>query len=127
MKVSDAERTLERFGLGYERAGNGDTVKTQSPTAGTRVKRGTRIRLSLVAANPDRTHPSEEDIVYIDIPNVTGIPVREAKQRLKAAGLSFQVHGGDESGSVVKQDPPPGRTKVRRGETVTVHLYRGVG
>ncbi len=127
MKVSDAEGTLERSGLGYERAGNGDTVKTQSPTAGTRVRRGTSVRLSLVAANPDRTHPSEEDIVYIDIPNVTGISVREAKQRLKAAGLNFQVHGGDESGSVVKQDPPQGRTKVRRGTIVTVHLYRGVG
>ena len=50
--------------------------------------------------------------------------------------VEFVVHGDDgvkdalqDSSNFYKlrQDPPPGRTKVRRGTIVTVHLYRGVG
>lgn len=129
MSVSDAEGVLERAGLVAQRVGAGNSVRSVSPGAGTRVRRGTSVRLFLmpVDGSGGSRRSDDQDYVYVDVPNVTGIPCARARQQIERSGLKSQQHGGDRNGSVLRQEPPAGRARVKRDWDRTVHIYCGVG
>jgi eukaryotic-like serine/threonine-protein kinase len=89
------------------------TVLSQSPAAGSSVKPGTTVSLTVAKAPPQ-----------VQIPDVTGDTKDEARQalrdnRLQVKVLRRDVDTPDEDGMVVAQDPQAG-TSVDRGTLVTI-------
>lgn len=77
-----------------------NSVTRQSPTAGTAVRRGSRVRISLSAG------PSPS---FVNVPDVVGQTASQARQTLEEAGFTvvvFRVSG--QPGVVVEQQPPAG-------------------
>ncbi|GGO88343.1 putative serine/threonine-protein kinase [Nocardioides phosphati] len=117
-----AERTLRADGFEPEvttaasRAVARGRVISQDPTAGTLFDLGGTVHLVVSAGPPTAT-----------VPDVTGRPVDEARQVLKAAGFDVvtKVRQSDEpKDQVVDQDPVGGQTVVE-GRTVTLYLSDG--
>jgi len=94
------------------------TVLEQTPTAGAEVARESVIRL-VVAAEPEP--------VEIDVPRVVGLPVAEARERLRQLGLRStvaRVQASSEPGTVVRQSPGAG-TSLREGQAVRLEVSSG--
>jgi beta-lactam-binding protein with PASTA domain len=91
------------------------TVFAQDPGAGTEVDRGSRVSLSVSAAEVTR------------VPNVVGSTTAAAVARLKAAGLQSQVTSVPAkaaAGMVVSETPASG-TSVAKGSTVSLKVSKG--
>jgi beta-lactam-binding protein with PASTA domain len=93
------------------------TVIEQSPRAGTELRKGERVRLTVSAG------PAE-----VAVPDVVGLDEASARQQLEAAG--FQVRVTDESitdpaqdGLVLRQTPPGG-SSAEDGAVVTLVVGR---
>ena len=102
-----ATRVLNRNGLRSRFEGSGDRVVAQA--AEPSVAPG-EITIHLGSVTPADAEGS------VRIPDVTGIPLRQAVFRLTSAGLHVTTEG---SGSVVSQSPGSGQV-VRRGTTCRV-------
>ena len=102
-----AARVLVRNGLRSRVEGSGDRVVAQD-AAGAGGPGEVTIRLGPV-------EPAESK-GSVRIPDVTGIPLRQAVFRLTSAGLQVTAEG---SGSVISQSPGSGQV-VRRGTTCRV-------
>ena len=94
-----AVRALNRQGLKARVTGQGNRVVGQQP--GAEVD-----EVTLLVALDDST--TADDAVFV--PDVTGVPLRQAVFQLTAAGLRVKVSG---SGWVVTQAPQPGTAVVR--------------
>jgi hypothetical protein len=106
MRLSQATSAMAAVGLNIGWLSHCDDVVTsQSPAAGTRVGRGTRVAVELVPCL---------------VPNVVGMRLEAAKGTIAAAGLrsSWADHCDD---LVLGQSPAPG-TRVDPGATVSVQL-----
>ncbi|HXF98555.1 MAG TPA: PASTA domain-containing protein [Gaiellaceae bacterium] len=93
------------------------TVLRQSPPPGTRLRRGTTVRLT-VSRGPS----------LIAVPDVTGLEVAGARAELEAAGLRASVveeptDDPAEDGLVLAQEPRAG-ARVARGTQVTLTVGR---
>jgi cell division protein FtsI (penicillin-binding protein 3) len=95
-----AEEVLEHDGFDVEGAGDGEgmVVVAQSPAAGSRVRPGTTVRLTVEAAAGRKNADG--------IPDVRGLSIRRAVNRLTAAGFDVTVSG---SGIVTAQSPAAGQ------------------
>ncbi|WP_454328470.1 Stk1 family PASTA domain-containing Ser/Thr kinase [Streptomyces glaucescens] len=87
------------------------------PVAGTERKAGSAIALTVSKGSP------------IDVPDVTGQDLADARQRLQEAGLKVrvaeqQVHSEFDKGQVAKQTPDAGR-RAAEGDTVTLTVSKG--
>ncbi len=113
----DARGTLEGAGLRVEirEQETADeepgTVLAQDPAAGTRVRSGTAVRLT-VAAEPEE----------VDIPDVTGQSREQATETLSGAGFTVrtreqEVATPDEDDVVLGQEPTG---RARKGSRVTI-------
>jgi beta-lactam-binding protein with PASTA domain len=96
------------------------TVVSQSPNAGTKQKRGTRVQLN-VALGPS---PGEQRAV----PDVLGQDPAAAKTKLESAGFKVQtlpqgVTDATQIGTVVDEQPAGGR-RAPVGSTVTIYVGR---
>jgi len=96
------------------------SVVSQSPVAGTTVKRGTRIQLN-ASLGPNAGAQQT-------VPNVVGMTPQQARARLTSAGFTVQqltrkvsVHSQD--GRVVDEQPAGGR-KAPAGSAVTIYVGR---
>lgn len=118
--VDDATAELQAAGLGVQTSevesdeAEG-TVVSQSPAAGAKVDRGTRVSLS-VSKGPS--------VQPVEVPDVAGLPQDEAQAQLEELGLRVRVV--DETapdpaqvGTVLRQVPPAGRS-VPPGTQVTI-------
>ncbi len=116
---------LETLGLKAASEGTGDFVLNQNPLPGARVAPHTKVVLNLFEVEQGRTAAANK------MPNLVGLSVREALQRLNLLKLEAIVHG---SGRVVRQYPSPGaaispgarceiecQTTVSALKTATVH------
>ncbi|MGH4017306.1 MAG: PASTA domain-containing protein [Pseudonocardiaceae bacterium] len=107
----DAPAALQREGLVLGRvSGSGDVIDSQNPAAGTEVRRGSRVNITLVrSASPEE---------LVEVPNLVNRTVDEAREALAAAGL---VLGNNPAGDrrVLGQTPAAG-VRVARGTPVTV-------
>jgi cell division protein FtsI/penicillin-binding protein 2 len=101
MQSSIAQQILENQNLVSQCIGNGTVIMSQDPHSGTIVKRGSTIRLivnnrQIAAKNEFRT-----------VPNVIGLSLRRAINRLGLEGFETHSYG---SGIVISQSPESGVT-----------------
>jgi cell division protein FtsI (penicillin-binding protein 3) len=102
-----ARDILERSGFRAAVEGAGIVVD-QQPPAGERIDGPEQIRLTAVQGNTgDET---------VAVPDLTGLTVRSALNRLRAEGLSMEILG---SGVIVKQSVRPG-ARVQPGAVIHV-------
>lgn len=91
-----AERRLLSFGLRAHFEGAGARALAQSPAAGEAAERGAQVTVWLSA--PD-------DSALRALPDLTGLPAREALRRLSLCQVPARIEG---QGCVVRQQPAPG-------------------
>jgi beta-lactam-binding protein with PASTA domain len=96
------------------------TVLRQSPAEGASAPRGSSIRLEVAKSRP--TPP-----VRIDVPDVVGANVAEARRQLRSLGLAVtvvQVRSDEPAGTVVRQSPHAG-AELRKGAAVRLAVSTG--
>jgi stage V sporulation protein D (sporulation-specific penicillin-binding protein) len=91
-----AQGRLGELGLHAVFTGRGPRVLAQSPTPGLAIERGSRVDIWLDAPT---------DSVGRTLPDLAGLPVREALRELGRREVAVRLIG---SGTVVRMDPPPG-------------------
>jgi stage V sporulation protein D (sporulation-specific penicillin-binding protein) len=91
-----AEHRLAALGLRPVFQGNGPRVLAQDPVAGIATERGSRVDVWLAAP---------ADSAGQTLPDLAGVPVREALRELTARQVPAKLVG---HGTVVRMDPPPG-------------------
>jgi beta-lactam-binding protein with PASTA domain len=94
-----------------EVTGDGVTVLGQSPPAESLVDPGTPVNIDLGTAAPD----------LVEVPNLFGLRLDDARGSVESAGLEFGEATGDSAGLVTGQSPPAGEP-VPRGTIVRVTL-----
>jgi stage V sporulation protein D (sporulation-specific penicillin-binding protein) len=103
-----AERRLLALGLRARLEGQGERVLAQSPVAGEAVERGASVTAWLEAP---------ADSAGGVLPDLTGLPVREALRRLTLCQVPARIEG---RGVVVREEPKPGAKLPLAGP---VHLW----
>ncbi|MER5477947.1 Stk1 family PASTA domain-containing Ser/Thr kinase [Streptomyces sp. NPDC002734] len=93
------------------------SVVSTDPEAGTERRAGTAVALVVSKGAP------------VDVPDVTGSELDEARSDLEAAGLKVridpeEIHSPHERGQVARQSPEPGG-RAGEGDTVTLTLSKG--
>ncbi|MDI6802385.1 MAG: penicillin-binding transpeptidase domain-containing protein [Bacteroidota bacterium] len=101
MQPKNAVRLLEKFGLSASKIGNGISVLDQDPKPGTLVAKGAEVKLMFA-----KTNHADENSFYI-VPNVVGLPLRRAVNRLSLEGFESTALG---NGIVVSQSPEAGKS-----------------
>jgi beta-lactam-binding protein with PASTA domain len=96
-------------------------VVDQTPLPSSKVKPGRRIYLTV----------NSGEVPMIQIPNLTGMSVREAKNRISSIGLKVGSVQKDPVPSpypntITKQDPAPGDS-IEKGEFVALWYSTGLG
>jgi eukaryotic-like serine/threonine-protein kinase len=122
LQQSAAQRRLHSAGLGsrityvasQQPAGR---VMSQSPSAGTSVRKGAKVRVS-VSLGPNATTAT--------VPDVVGQEQQTATDTVQAAGFKVQVimvppPDPSQSGIVVEEQPSGG-TRAPEGSTVTIYV-----
>lgn len=103
----DALRLAQNQGLTIGSIGNGDVVVSQKPMRGSSVNRNEKVQL-VTATSSGKTAKE------VRVPNVLGLPMRNAINVLSASGVKAVPDG---SGKVRKQKPLPGGI-LKPGEQV---------
>lgn len=98
-------RILSKLGLGMQTFGDGQVVARQNPQPGDLVSKGSQLAIELTYT------PQAGEIERI-VPNLVGMHLREALNKLTAHGIEAVVNG---SGRVIKQQPKSG-TRINGGE-----------
>ena len=117
MNAKDAKKLLSSSGLAYETVGEGSTVLSQAPAAGTLLlpDRG-KVILYLT-----------EDVPTVTVPSLTGKTFSEAMALLSESGLNVSVSGASPYGTVAKeahvvsQSLLPGKA-VPRGTQIVLYI-----
>ena len=109
VKLDAAKELLVAQGFEVTTEGNGTVVMHQSPAAGTKERRGTTVTLSTASA-PAAVKG------YTDVPDLRGLPIRRAVNRLSLQHLDAAVSG---SGIVASQFPAPGEL-VKTGTRIAL-------
>ncbi|MDO0915615.1 Stk1 family PASTA domain-containing Ser/Thr kinase [Streptomyces sp. DT2A-34] len=93
------------------------SVISAAPETGTKVRSGSAVALTVSKGSP------------VDVPDVTGESLADAKAELAEAGLkvkvaSARVNSDFDAGQVARQSPTDGR-QAAEGDTVTLTLSKG--
>ncbi len=104
LPAREAERRLVGQGLRARFEGAGPRVLAQEPAAGQAAERGARVTAWLAA-------PADSGAGTL--PDLTGLPLREALRRLGRLQVQARITG---RGLVVRQSPAPGTPLAPRGE-----------
>ena len=99
-----AEQRIADYGLRVHFEGAGPRVLSQDPAAGVAVERGARVTAWLAAPT---------DSIGRCLPDLTGMPAREALRRLAGITTRARIEG---SGVVARQVPAPGTALPLEGE-----------
>ncbi|MGI6168270.1 MAG: penicillin-binding transpeptidase domain-containing protein [Christensenellales bacterium] len=113
LSLEAAVSALMAANLEYEASGTG-TVVSQMPEAGEKVSAGTPVALYMSEADAVVPEGTEAAVV----PNVLGMGVAAAKEKMAAAGLEIAVSG---SGKAYYQEPLADR-EVTKGTVITVRF-----
>ncbi|HEY7605036.1 MAG TPA: Stk1 family PASTA domain-containing Ser/Thr kinase [Gaiellaceae bacterium] len=92
------------------------TITGQDPAAGTRVVKGSKVRIN-VSDGPKQ----------VAIPPVVGVPYDQAAAQLQGAGFAVarrDVESNDPKDTVVQEDPPA-NSLAAKGSTVTLYVSKG--
>jgi stage V sporulation protein D (sporulation-specific penicillin-binding protein) len=109
LRCAEAEQLARDCGLVLKYSRDDGEVYSQIPGPGTLVDRGARVSLSFISGGGKRKS-------VVAVPDLAGLSIRQARRMLIESGLRSSIRG---SGTVLRQDPAPGR-KVSRGSTVRV-------
>ncbi len=114
LSLTDAQVDLQRDGFDYEVHGDGDTIISQFPVAGTILARGSTIILN----TEDTTEPQT-----VSVPNIVGYTESQATRTLEATGLNVKRTGATNGVSVFvsAQNIEPGE-EVPLGTPITITL-----
>lgn len=112
LRLGDAQSILAQSGLSWRLIEGGSVVIDQFPRSGTRVKLGTKV---LIYFDPNDDFSSQP---FVTVPDLKGLTVREAAERLKELGLLLSSSG---SGIAYSQHPLPG-TKFPAGARIMVEF-----
>ncbi|MFF2021844.1 Stk1 family PASTA domain-containing Ser/Thr kinase [Streptomyces sp. NPDC058171] len=106
-------------------SGEPGQVFSQSPTANTPAAPGSTVTLQIAKAPPEEEE-EEEEPQQVQVPNLTGKTLGEAKQELANAKLQVGQIGGaqDDSAIVVFTNPPAG-SPVDEGTQVQIQTAAG--
>jgi stage V sporulation protein D (sporulation-specific penicillin-binding protein) len=96
LPAGTAERRLATLGLHARLEGHGPRVLAQEPPAGQALGRGERVTIWL---------ESPKDSALACLPDLAGLPVREALRQLSLRRVAVRIAG---SGVVIRQTPSPG-------------------
>lgn len=107
----EAEKLLKSLKLSVEFNGNGDTIASQEPNAGTILEFSQSILL--ITDSPAKI---DEATTLLSVPDLSGLSMRDATELLLRHGLNFTKVG---SGTVFAQYPKSGE-KVKQGQRITV-------
>jgi beta-lactam-binding protein with PASTA domain len=125
LSASDAVVTIRDAGFEakiklVESSDPAGAVLRQSPAEGTSAARGSTIRLDVAENRP--TPP-----VRVDVPDVVGGTVADARRQLRSLGLTVtvvQVRSDEPAGTVVRQSPRAGAA-LRKGAAVRLAVSTG--
>jgi beta-lactam-binding protein with PASTA domain len=110
--VDDVPALLVASGLVLGQvSGTGEVVRSQRPPAGTQVRRGTAVSVSVEAG--------VQPPALIAVPNVLGKTAAQARSALAAGGL---VLGNDPGDGTIESQEPAADTLVPAGSAVTITL-----
>ena len=126
MSYSEAKEVLEEKGLKIEKADEPiasqkiekGKIVSQTPSKNSKVKKGRTVRVILSAGNTE-----------LKVPDLKGLSYNEAKTLLSEMGL--QISKGDEvdsdsiSEGLIASQYPAAKTKVDKGDIITVNISRG--
>jgi len=114
LPVQEAQKALAAAGLVGETSGQGQVVLDQVPVDGVKLKKGSKVLLSLDTSG---TMPAGDRTV----PDLKGKSLRDAAEELADMNLVLVPEGGGQfpTGIAVWQDPPAG-AQVRAGDGITV-------
>ena len=104
LQKSGVPARLAEFGLRVRFRGDGPRVLAQEPRAGSAIERGTSVTVWL--------SPPTDSAARV-LPDLIGLPVREALQRLTSLTVRARIEG---SGVVARQQPPAGTSLPLAGE-----------
>jgi stage V sporulation protein D (sporulation-specific penicillin-binding protein) len=104
LPAAGAERRLAGLGLRARFEGSGPCALAQAPAAGDAAERGAQVTIYL-SPPPDST--------VARLPDLTGLPAREALRRLSLCQVQARIEG---VGRVVRQTPPAGTPLPLHGE-----------
>lgn len=110
LSLEQAKVLIKKMELPYKASGEQGFVTRQSPAPGTEINGNTILSLQL---------ESSEDTLeenYSTVPDLDGLSMRQATNRLLSAGLDIQTVG---SGTVYSQFPKAGE-RMQKGRIVTV-------
>jgi cell division protein FtsI (penicillin-binding protein 3) len=117
LKVDAARAMLASDGFEATTQGGGELVLRQSPTAGARQVRGSTV--TLVTGGQTSLLPPG----YVLVPDVRGLSIRRAMNRLSTLQLDVDIDG---SGVVTAQSPVAGG-QVKTGTRVELHCQPNLG
>lgn len=122
LRAAEARSQLQELGLRstqrpVESTQPKGTVVRQSPGAGTKLREGQAVLLT-ISTGPAR----------VSVPDVVGLDEESARQELEAAGFDVQVvdeptETVEEDGIVLDQDPAGGASRPK-GSVVTITVFR---
>lgn len=113
LPVQEAQKALSQAGLSGETTGQGPIVLDQMPVDGVKLKKGSKVLLSL---DQSGEIPSGDRIV----PNLKGKSLRDAAELLAAMNLAMVPQGEQfPTGKATWQDPPAG-SRLKPGAQVRV-------
>jgi len=110
LQPSLAKKMLSSYGLNCQTFGTGTIVIKQTPEPGKKIEKGEVISLIL---NGESLVSSDG---MIAVPDVRGMSIRRAMNRLVSDEFEIKVHG---SGVVTQQLPPSGE-RVRSGSSIVL-------
>ncbi|MET9431983.1 Stk1 family PASTA domain-containing Ser/Thr kinase [Streptomyces sp. NPDC003036] len=122
--LAEAKRELTKAGLtpgvvtkAFSREIEQGAVISTDPAPGTKRNPDSAVALVVSRGAP------------VDVPDVTGDPVRDATRTLEAAGFAVKVapervHSAQDAGAVASQSPADGR-QAAKGDTVTLTVSKG--
>ncbi len=103
--------------ISYEIIGNGDTVITQMPLAGSKIYKKTGKIILYTGMDLETT---------VIVPNVVGMSPEKANLLLTNSGLNIKIKGSTNfkigQGATVVSQYPSALTTVRKGEVITIKI-----
>ena len=115
LNLANATSALSKNNLTLRTVGDGDTVTGQIPASGASIPGGSEVVLYMGAEVPTD---------QVQVPNLTGLSMTQAKERLSALGLYLKASGATEYGAnlVAYDQSIEAGTSVDRGTAVEVRF-----
>ena len=120
LSLADATSRLNAKNLKLRTVGDGDTVTAQLPASGASIPGGSEVVLYMGGEAPTE---------QVQVPDLTGKTMDQAKQAMSAVGLYIRATGATEYGSstIVSSQSEEAGTMVAPGTVIDVHFTDNSG